>query len=143
LRVLEEKVVVPVGDTHPRPIDVRVIAASNRDLEKMVEENSFREDLLYRLNVVKLLLPPLRQRKEDIPQLVHHFLDKYTREMNKQVAGVSNGTMRSLLNHHWRGNVRELENVIERAVIFAEGRQISVEDLPFETNGISDDVSED
>src|SRR5690606_36059720 len=101
LRVLEEKVEVPVGDTHPRPIDVRVIAASNRDLEKMVEENSFREDLLYRLNVVKLLLPPLRQRKEDIPQLVHHFLDKYTREVNKQVAGVSNGTMRSLLNHHW------------------------------------------
>ncbi len=79
LRVLEERVVVPVGDTHPRPIDVRIIAASNQDLEKMVADGEFREDLLFRLNVVKLTLPPLRQRKEDIPLLVHHFLDKYTR----------------------------------------------------------------
>jgi len=143
LRVLEEKVVVPVGDTHPRPIDVRIIGASNQDLEKMVNDGEFREDLLYRLNVVKFELPPLRQRKEDIPLLVHHFLDKYTRQMNKRVVGLTNGTMRALLNHHWRGNVRELENVIERAVIFAEDRQIQVDDLPFKTEGITDDVSED
>jgi two-component system response regulator PilR (NtrC family) len=143
LRVLEEKVVVPVGDTHPRPIELRVIAASNQDLEKMVAEKTFREDLLFRLNVVKITLPPLRQRKEDIPLLVHHFLDKYTRQMNKHVPGLTNGAMRALLNHEWRGNVRELENVIERAVIFAEGRQIGVEDMPFTTEGISDDVSED
>jgi two-component system response regulator PilR (NtrC family) len=143
LRVLEEKVVVPVGDTHPRPINVRIIGASNQDLEKMVEEKQFREDLLYRLNVVKIELPPLRNRKEDIPLLAHHFLDKYTREMNKQVPGLTNGAMRALLNHGWRGNVRELENVIERAVIFAEGRQISVEDMPFATEGITDDVGED
>ncbi|WP_428939557.1 sigma-54-dependent transcriptional regulator [Fontivita pretiosa] len=143
LRVLEEKVVVPVGDTHPRPIELRVIAASNQDLEKMVAEKQFREDLLFRLNVVKLTLPPLRARKEDIPLLVHHFLDKYTRQMNKRVLGLTNGAMRALLNHEWRGNVRELENVIERAVIFAEGRQIGVEDLPFTAEGISDDVGED
>lgn len=143
LRVLEEKVVVPVGDTHPRAIDLRVIAASNQDLEKMVAEKQFREDLLFRLNVVKLTLPSLRSRKEDIPLLVHHFLDKYTRQMNKHVPGLTNGAMRALLNHEWRGNVRELENVIERAVIFAEGREISIEDMPFSTEGLADDVGED
>jgi two-component system response regulator PilR (NtrC family) len=143
LRVLEEKVVVPVGDTHPRAIELRVIGASNQDLEKMVAEKQFREDLLFRLNVVKLQLPPLRQRKEDIPMLVHHFLDKYTRQMSKHVPGLTNGAMRALLNHEWRGNVRELENVIERAVIFAEGREIGVEDMPFSAEGISDDAGED
>jgi two-component system response regulator PilR (NtrC family) len=143
LRVLEEKVVVPVGDTHPRSIDARIVAASNKDLDQMVKAGQFREDLLYRLNVVKVVIPPLRQRKEDIPLLAHHFLDKYTREMNKKVSGLSNGAMRALLNHEWRGNVRELENVIERAVIFAEGREIGVQDLPFEAAGVSDDVGED
>jgi two-component system response regulator PilR (NtrC family) len=143
LRVLEERVVVPVGDTHPRPVDARIVAASNQDLEKMIAQGQFREDLLYRLNVVKLQIPPLRHRKEDIPLLVQHFLDKYTREMNKRVDGLTNGAMRALLNHTWRGNVRELENVIERAVIFAEGRPIGVEDLPFTTTGITDDVGED
>lgn len=143
LRVLEERVVTPVGDTHPRPINVRIVAASNQDLEKLVREGNFREDLLFRLNVVKLTLPPLRQRKEDIPLLVHHFLDKYTRELGKNITGITNGAMRALLNHEWRGNVRELENVIERAVIFAEGRQIAVEDLPFAAPGVTDDASED
>jgi two-component system response regulator PilR (NtrC family) len=143
LRVLEEKVVVPVGDTHPRPVDVRIIGASNQDLEKMVEKGEFREDLLYRLNVVKLQLVPLRERKEDIPLLVHHFIEKYTKELNKQVLGVSNGAMRALLNHEWRGNVRELENVIERAMIFADGRQIALEDIPFATEGLADDCGED
>jgi transcriptional regulator with PAS, ATPase and Fis domain len=143
LRVLEEKVVVPVGDTHPRPIDVRIIAASNQDPEKLVADGQFREDLLYRLNVVRLELPPLRARREDIPLLVHHFLDKYTKAMNKHVPGLTNGAMRALLNHHWRGNVRELENVIERAVIFAEGREIAIEDLPFKVEGIDDDTGED
>jgi DNA-binding NtrC family response regulator len=143
LRVLEERTVTPVGDTHPRPIDVRIIAASNQDPEKLVADGNFREDLLYRLNVVRLELPPLRARREDIPLLVHHFLDKYTKEMNKQVPGLTNGAMRALLNHHWRGNVRELENVIERAVIFAEGREIAIEDLPFAVEGVSDDAGED
>jgi DNA-binding NtrC family response regulator len=143
LRVLEERVVVPVGDTHARPILVRIIAASNHDLDKMVQDGQFREDLLFRLNVVKLQLPPLRQRKEDIPALVHHFMTKYTAELGKTIKGITNGAMRALLNHEWRGNVRELENVIERAIIFADGRHIGVEDLPFETAGISNDVTED
>ena len=143
LRVLEEKVVVPVGDTHPRAVDVRIIGASNQDLEKMVAKGEFREDLLYRLNVVKLQLVPLRERKEDIPLLAHHFIEKYTKELNKQVLGITNGAMRALLNHEWRGNVRELENVIERAMIFADGRQIALEDIPFATDGLADDCGED
>jgi transcriptional regulator with PAS, ATPase and Fis domain len=119
------------------------MAASNSDLDEMVRAGTFREDLLFRLNVVKITLPPLRQRREDIPLLVHHFLDKYTRQMNKQVPGLTNGAMRALLNHAWRGNVRELENVIERAVIFAQERPIGLEDLPFTVEGITDDADED
>lgn len=143
LRVLEERVVVPVGDIASRPIDVRVIAASNQNLEQMVRSGSFREDLLFRLNVVTLVLPPLRQRRGDIPLLVHHFLEKYTAQMGKQVTGVTNGTMRALLNHDWRGNVRELENVVERAVIFADGGNVRLDHLPFATDGSEDDVGED
>ena len=92
---------------------------------------------------MKLTLPPLRSRKEDIPLLVQHFLAKYTREMGKHVSGITNGAMRALLNHGWRGNVRELENVIERAVIFAEDREIGLQDLPFAAEGIRDDAGED
>lgn len=142
LRALEQRVVVPVGDTQPRPVDVRIVAASNQDLKQMVDNREFREDLLYRLDVVKLELPPLRQRKEDIPALVHHFLEKYTRQMNKRVLGVTNDAMRAMLAHEWRGNIRELENVIERAVIFAEGRHIETEDLPFAIPGLVHDDSE-
>ena len=143
LRVLEERVVIPVGDTRPRPVDVRIIAASNQDLLELCKAGKFREDLLYRLDVVRLQLPSLRQRRQDIPLLAHHFLDKYTGEMNKKVLGISNGAMRALLNHEWRGNVRELENVIERAVIFAEGREIVTEDLPFASAEPVDDNGED
>jgi two-component system response regulator PilR (NtrC family) len=131
LRVLEERVVIPVGDTRARPVDLRIIAATNQDLRELSSRGQFREDLMYRLDVVRLQLPPLRQRRQDIPLLVHHFLQKYTGEMNKKVLGITNGAMRAMLSHEWRGNVRELENVIERAVIFAEGREIGVEDLPF------------
>jgi len=141
LRALEERVIVPVGDTRPRSVDVRILSASNRNLENMVAANEFREDLLYRLNVVKLELPPLRHRKEDIPLLVHHFVEKHAEAMNKPVRRVSNGVMRALLANEWRGNIRELENVIERGVIFAEGEQINVSDLPFATDQL-DDVGE-
>jgi len=133
LRVLEERVVVPVGDTKPRSVDVRIIAATNRDLREMVAAGLFREDLMYRLDVVKLELPPLRHRREDIPLLVHHFLQKYASQMSKRVPGITNGAMRALLNHGWPGNIRELENVIERAVIFTDGADLGVEDLPFRT----------
>jgi DNA-binding NtrC family response regulator len=143
LRVLEERVVTPVGDTRARPIDVRVVAASNRDLDEMVRSGEFREDLLYRLNVVQLLLPPLRQRKNDIPLLVHHFLQKFANNMGKPVPGISNGAMRAMLSHDWPGNVRELQNVIERAVIFAEDNLVRVEDLPLHAEHLSDEVNED
>jgi two-component system response regulator PilR (NtrC family) len=143
LRVLEERVVVPVGDTRPRPVEVRIIAASNQNLQTQCREGKFREDLLYRLDVVRLQLPPLRQRRQDIPLLAQHFLDKYTRKMNKNVTGISNAAMRAMLNHEWRGNVRELENVIERAVIFAEGRDIEQGDLPFQSSADEPDSGED
>ncbi|MCL4222269.1 MAG: sigma-54 dependent transcriptional regulator [Phycisphaerales bacterium] len=143
LRVLEERVVVPVGDTRARPVDVRIIAATNQELKDLCREGRFREDLLFRLDVVRLHIPPLRQRRQDIPLLVHHFLDKYTKEMNKNVLGVTNAAMRALLNHDWPGNVRELENVIERAVIFAEGREVDVSDLPFAAPEGDEDTGED
>ncbi|MHC4911326.1 MAG: sigma-54-dependent transcriptional regulator, partial [Planctomycetota bacterium] len=106
LRVLEERSVVPVGDTRPRPVDVRVIAATNQGLEQLERDGTFRSDLLYRLNVVSLHLPPLRERREDIPLLVHHFIAKFTAEMGKEVSGITNGAMRAMLNHAWPGNVR-------------------------------------
>ncbi len=143
LRVLEERVVVPVGDTRARPVDVRIIAASNQDLHAMCRAGTFREDLLYRLDVVRLEIPPLRQRRQDIPLLAHHFLTKYAREMNRQINGITNAAMRALLNHEWRGNVRELENVIERAVIFAEGREVDAGDLPFAGPAAGSDHEED
>jgi DNA-binding NtrC family response regulator len=112
-------------------VDVRIIAATNRDLSEQCREGTFREDLMYRLDVVRLELPSLRERPEDIPLLVHHFLERFTRDMGKKPIGVTDAAMRAMLSHEWRGNVRELENVIERAVIFAEDRRIDVGDLPF------------
>ncbi len=143
LRVLEERVVIPVGDTRPRPVEVRIIAASNQNLSTLCREGKFREDLLYRLDVVRLLLPSLRHRRHDIPLLAQHFLAKYMQKMNKKVNGISNAAMRAMLNHEWRGNVRELENVIERAVIFAEGRDIELTDLPFQSSQDDADTGED
>lgn len=143
LRVLEERVVIPVGDTRPRPVEVRIVAASNQNLTTLCREGKFREDLLYRLDVVRLQLPALRQRRHDIPILAQHFLSKYMQKMNKKVTGISNAAMRALLNHEWRGNVRELENVIERAVIFAEGRDIELSDLPFQSSQDEADTGED
>ncbi len=142
LRALETKLITPVGDTRARAVDVRIVTASNQSLEKMVTAGEFREDLLYRLNVVKMEIPLLRHRKEDIPTLVHHFIDKYARQMNKQIASISNGAMRILLNHDWPGNVRELENVIERGVIFVEDQQFGVKHLPFGAEDVSDETSE-
>lgn len=138
LRVLEERVVVPVGDTKPRPVDARIIAATNRDLGELCREGAFREDLMYRLDVVGLTLPPLRERREDIPILIHHFLERFAKDMGKRPIGVTDNAMRALLDHEWRGNVRELENVIERAVIFADEREIDTPDLPFGTQQTTD-----
>lgn len=106
------------------------MAATNRDLEAEVKAGRFREDLYYRLNVVAVTLPPLRQRKDDIPVLVSHFLQKYAEAYEKDVTGLTPGTMNALLNHDWPGNVRELENVVERAVVLAVGSELNSDDLP-------------
>lgn len=130
LRAIELKEVVPVGAALPVPVDVRLVASTNRNLAKEVELGKYREDLYYRLNVVEITLPPLSERVDDIPLLVQYFLDRYTREMNKEIQGVDNDVMKCLLSHSWKGEVRELENIIERAVIFADGPLITKKELP-------------
>jgi len=117
LRVLQEKEIVRVGETRVRPVDVRIIAATNKNLEKAIKENRFRKDLYYRLNVMPLYIPPLRERKEDIPLLVNFLIKKYNQEYGRCVEGVSKDTISLLMKYDWPGNVRELENVISRAMI--------------------------
>jgi len=131
LRAVEQRQVVPVGSSTPIDVNLRLIAATNRDLAKEIKEGRFREDLFYRLNVVGIHLPPLRERREDIPLLVRHFAKKYNAEMGKHCAGVSDRVMQILVDHEWRGNIRELQNVIERAIIFAEGETIELVDIGF------------
>lgn len=130
LRVLQEKTIRRVGGNSDRRIDVRILAATNRKLEDEVAAGRFREDLYYRLNVIQLQLPPLRDRMDDLPLLVHHFVEKYTRELGKSVRGLSDEAMRVLRSHAWPGNVRELENSIERAVALSRGDWIEAEGLP-------------
>jgi len=139
LRVLQEREFERVGDSHSIKVDVRVIAATNSDLVKMVARGEFREDLYYRLNVIPVHVPPLRERKDDIPLLVHHFLEKLTRDGGSVVPRgtkpptVSQDAMRRLMAYHWPGNVRQLENAVERALAFTAGRgQIDVNDLSSE-----------
>ncbi|MDL1891810.1 sigma-54-dependent Fis family transcriptional regulator [Sphingobacteriales bacterium CHB3] len=130
LRAIEMKQVTPVGTSHEIPVDVRIIASTNRNLEKAVQDGKYREDLFYRLNVVGIELPPLSERIDDIPLLVQHFVSRYATEMNKDVRGVDHEAMKLLLAHNWKGEVRELENIIERATIFAEGNMITTKELP-------------
>ncbi|MBX2990200.1 MAG: sigma-54-dependent Fis family transcriptional regulator [Bacteroidetes bacterium] len=130
LRAIEMKQVTPVGTSHEIPVDVRIIASTNRNLEKAVQDGKYREDLFYRLNVVGIELPPLSERIDDIPLLVQHFVSRYASEMNKDVRGVDHEAMKLLLAHNWKGEVRELENIIERATIFAEGNMITTKELP-------------
>ncbi len=131
LRVLQERTFERVGGNQPIKVDVRIIAATNRDLARAVAEGSFRDDLFYRLNVVRIELPPLRERKEDLPALVAHFVKKYAAEIGRQPPRVSPEAMRRIYEHSWPGNVRELENALERAVILA-GEEIRPRDLPLE-----------
>lgn len=139
LRVLEQREVRRVGSAKAIPVDVRIIAATNRVLEDEVRAGRFREDLFYRLSVVRILLPPLRERREDIPLLVRHFLDThaYNRDANggKRMRGVSAAAMRALEDYHWPGNIRELVNVIERACSFADAETIELNDLPENVRG--------
>ncbi len=130
LRVLQEREIVRVGGTKPIRVDIRVIAATNRDLSELVAQRAFREDLFYRLNVMPIALPPLRERKGDLPLLVHHFLGVYNPRLNKNITGVTPKAMELLECYWWPGNVRELENVIQRAMILANGAFITEEDLP-------------
>jgi two-component system response regulator PilR (NtrC family) len=130
LRVIEEKKVLPVGSTNPVHVDVRILASTNRDLKGEVEAGRFRGDLYYRLNVIGIHIPPLRERKEDIPLLVEHLMRRHNLEMKKNYKGVTNATMRTLLTLPWKGNVRELDNVLERAMILGNGEWITPTDLP-------------
>ena len=130
LRAIEEGEILPVGATNTINVDVRLIAATNRNLEQEIEKGNFREDLFYRLNVIEIKLPSLSEREEDIPLLVQHFIQKYNRELNRHIKNTDNTTMRILRNHEWKGGIRELENVIERALILTEGNYISPNDLP-------------
>ncbi len=131
LRVLEDRVFYRVGGTQPIEADFRVIAATNRDLKTAIEQESFREDLFYRLNVVSFQMPRLRERKEDIPLLAEHFLQRFTQETNKSVDAVSRQALDEMMLYDWPGNVRELENAIERAVVVGKERKVHPEDLPF------------
>lgn len=130
LRVLQERRLKPVGSTREEEVDCRIVAATNRDLKAMVDEGEFRNDLYYRLNVIQLVLPALRERREDLPLLVQHFLEKFSRELGKEIRGVERAAMDVLLTYSYDGNVRELENVIERAVTLEATDMVSVESLP-------------
>lgn len=130
LRVLQERVLQRVGGTETIELDVRVISASNRDLATMVEEGPFRQDLFYRLVVFPITLPPLRDRREDIPLLVEHFLEKYARDAGKRVTRVEARAMEAMASHGWPGNVRELENVIHRTLLVSSGLELTFDDLP-------------
>jgi DNA-binding NtrC family response regulator len=130
LRVLQEREFERVGDTETISVDTRVIAASNRELLDEVAKETFREDLYYRLNVVPIYLPPLRSRREDIPQLVTHFLEHYNEQSDRFVTHIGKEAMDALCAYHWPGNVRELQNVVERCVVLAEGDEITLDLLP-------------
>jgi formate hydrogenlyase transcriptional activator len=124
LRVLQEREFERLGSTHTRKVNVRLVAATNRDLEKMTAEREFRSDLFYRLNVFPIRIPPLRDRKEDIPLLVRYFVQKFAKQMQKKIEAVPTAVMKSLTAWDWPGNIRELENFIERAVILTRGRSL-------------------
>ncbi|MBI2151073.1 MAG: sigma-54-dependent Fis family transcriptional regulator, partial [Acidobacteria bacterium] len=141
LRALQGREIKRVGGTQPVHVDIRLIAATNRDLEAAAAKNQFRQDLYYRLNVVSIKTPPLRQRREDIPVLARHFVGKYRNEIGRAVRGISHEAERVLINYDWPGNVRELQNVIERAIVLGSTDLVLPEDLPaeiFETSGGGD-----
>jgi len=130
LRVLQEGEIRRVGESRPIKVDVRIISATVKDLAREVNEGRFRDDLFYRLNVLPIHIPPLRERREDIPLLIEHFIKKFTQSTNKKVVGIDSKALEVLMNYKWSGNVRELENTIERAVVLADGENIMLENLP-------------
>ncbi len=140
LRAIQEKEIVRLGGTGPIKLDIRIIAATNKDLKKAAAEGKFREDLYYRLNVISIEMPPLRQRKEDIPALVQHFIQKFNTELGKNVQKMSEEALIALMKHDWPGNVRELENAVERAMVVAREGVIKLEELHLASSGIKDEA---
>jgi len=140
LRVLQENEIRPIGDSRSMKIDVRVVAATAKNLEEEVHKGTFRKDLYYRLNVLTIKLPPLKQRTEDIPLLCKHFLDRFNKILGKEFKGLAPDAMVQLLDYHWPGNVRELENVLERAMVIADDSQLSAEHLFLEQTRESSDI---
>jgi formate hydrogenlyase transcriptional activator len=126
LRVLQEREFERLGSTRTTQVDVRLVAATHRDLQRMMTENQIRSDLYYRLNVFPIRIPPLRERREDIPLLVRYFVERYARRMGKQIETIPAGALRKLMFWHWPGNVRELENLVERAVILTRGDKLAI-----------------
>jgi DNA-binding NtrC family response regulator len=142
LRVLQEREVDRIGGTRPVPIDARVVAISNVDLKNAVSDGKFREDLYYRINVIPLTLPPLRERRDDIELLTHRFMEKFNRANHKEVIDIDKAALDMLLDHDWKGNVRELENVIERAVLIADGPCVKPEHLLLESSAGNSQTTE-
>ncbi len=140
LRVLQDGEIRRVGESKSIQINVRIIAATVKDLAKEVNEGRFRDDLFYRLNVLHLSIPPLRERKEDIPLLIQHFINKHNQSLNKHVKEVDSKALELLMNYKWSGNVREVENTIERAVVLTDGDRIELENLPFEIQNFQNEV---
>lgn len=140
LRAIQEKEYTPVGTTVSLPVNARFIATTNRNLEEEVKNGRFREDLFYRVNVIDIHLPSLKEREEDIPLLADHFLNKYRKELNKNIKGIDSEAMRAILNHEWKGEVRELENIIERAAIFCKSDMITLQELPATFKPKTDDL---
>jgi two-component system response regulator HydG len=130
LRTLQEREIMPIGSTEPIKIDIRFVAATNRDILKMVSDGRFRQDLYFRINVMNIYLPPLAKRRQDIPLLTHYFINKYNSRSNIKVTGVSPEALRQLMVYDFPGNVRELENIVERAIVLARGETIEIEHLP-------------
>ncbi|TAL26753.1 MAG: AAA family ATPase, partial [Nitrospirae bacterium] len=143
LRVLQEEEITPLGSTVPKKIDTRVVAATSRNLEKEVGKGRFREDLFYRINVMAIHLPPLRERRGDIPLLTGHFIDGFNKKLGKNIEGLSSDAMAFLLTHSWAGNIRELENVIERAMILSRDNLITPSELPTSITSRDENLSMD
>ncbi|MFN4219726.1 MAG: sigma-54 interaction domain-containing protein, partial [bacterium] len=135
LKFLELGEFIPLGDTVKKQVDVRIIAATNKDIEELIKAGLFREDLYYRLNLIEIKIPPLRERKEDIPALIYFFIDKFNKEHGKNIKGITNEALLSLINYSWPGNIRELKNIIERAIILAQGPYITLAEIPERIKG--------
>jgi two-component system response regulator AtoC len=141
LRVLQEGEIRRIGESKPIQVDVRIVAATVKDLVKEVNEGRFRDDLFYRLNVLPIHIPPLRERNEDVPLLTAHFIRKYSQAMSKNVIGIDSRALEALMNYKWYGNVRELENTIERAIVLADRENIEIENLPLEIQNFQEEIS--